>query len=358
MMKIMDYVDVKKIKKYLTNGLLLCQFHPSVPNIVILNYSRKVQFENLWDELTLLCRGLIINIETGKIIARPFLKFFNYEQLKPEEIPLLPFEAYEKMDGSLGILYWLNNNPYIASRGSFASDQANHANDVLYSRYQHVFDKLNKSATYLFEIIYPENRIVVDYGDKDDLVLLAVIDNVTGNDLPLEDIGFEIVMSYDGINDYTLLRTDNDMYREGYIIKFSNGFRMKMKYEEYCRLHSVVTMLSNVIIWEYLSQEKSFDELLDKTPDEYDSFIKKTAEELNNKFRELEYKHITFISDNMLTTPKYSSRKEQAEVILSSKGYNTKILFDMLDGKNYNKVIWSMIRPIFAKPFMNHVEEF
>lgn len=358
MMKIMDYVDVKKIKEYLTNGLLLCQFHPSAPNIVIINYSRKVQFENLWDELTLLCRGLIIDIETGKIIARPFLKFFNYEQLKPEEIPVLPFEAYEKMDGSLGILYWLRDKPYIASRGSFASDQANHANGVLYSRYQHVFDKLNKNATYLFEIIFPENRIVVNYGDKDDLVLLAIIDNVTGDDLPLEDIGFEIVKSYDGINDYKLLRADNDMFREGYIVKFSNGFRMKMKYQEYCRLHSVVTMVSNVTVWEYLSQEKSFDELLDRTPDEFDSFIKRTAEMLNNQFANIEYQHKLFVNEKELISSKFKSRKEQAEVILSSKGYNSKILFDMLDGKKYDRAIWSMIRPKWAKPFMNHAEEF
>lgn len=348
MNKIQSHVDIAMIKKYIDDELLLCQSHPEAP-YVILNYSRKVQFEGLWDELTLLCRGLIININTGEIIARPFIKFFNYEQHKPEEIPVLPFDAYEKMDGSLGILYWLNGLPFIASKGSFQSDQSKHANDVLYSRYVHTFDKLQKDLTYIFEIIYPENRIVVDYKGMDDLVLLAIIDNKTGRDFPLTDIGFPLVKKYDGVQDWSVLRNDNDMQREGYIILFSNGFRMKLKYEEYCRLHSIVTNVSNIVVWENLSQGKSFDELLNRTPDEFDNFVIKTTAELRSKFTEIEVQHLKKSLDLALMR---ITRKEEAGIILNLKGFNSKIIFEMLDGKNYDHVIWRMIRPKFAKPFM------
>lgn len=337
----------------LNEEYVMVQKHPDA-DLYIYNYTRKCQFESLWNEVTLLTRGLILDGDMN-IVARPFIKFFNYEQHKPEEIPVLPFEAYEKMDGSLGILYWNNGSPFMASRGSFQSDQSKHANNVLYSRYQHTFELLNRKATYLFEIIFPSNRIVCDYGDMDDLVLLAIIDNETGIDLPLADIGFPVVKRYDGVQDWSVLRNDNDMQREGYIIKFSNGFRMKLKYEEYCRLHSIVTNVSNLTVWETLSQGKSFDELLDRTPDEFDAFVRSTTEELNGKFTTIDFQH-KMLYDKLISE-NFTNRKEQAAFILKQKGYNSKILFEMLDGKDYSHVIWRMIRPKYLRPFISNVEE-
>lgn len=336
------------LRKMIDEEYVIVQKHPDA-ELYIYNYSRKCQFEKAWNEITLLTRGLILDSEMN-IVARAFKKFFTLEQHQPEDIPNLPFDVYDKMDGSLGILYWLRGMPYIASKGSFQSDQANHANKVFYSRYSDTFDKLNKNATYLFEIIYPENRIVVDYKGMDDLVLLGILDNATGDDLPLEYIGFPVVKKYDGVKDWTTLRDDNDKIKEGYIIRFSNGFRIKLKYEEYCRLHSIVTNVSNVSVWETLSQGKSFEELLDKTPDEFDNFVSRTSEELNGKFTTIEFQHKMIFDD--LMNQNFHTRKEQAEYIFKVKGYNSKIIFEMLDGKNYDHVIWSMVRPKFAKPFM------
>jgi len=336
------------LRKMLDEDYVMVQKHPDA-ELYIYNYTRKAQFEKVWNEITLLTRGLILDGEMN-IVARAFKKFFTLEQHQPEDIPNLPFDVYDKMDGSLGILYWLNGMPYIASKGSFQSDQANHANKVFYSRYTDTFDKLNKKATYLFEIIYPENRIVVDYKGMDDLVLLGILDNATGDDLPLEYIGFPVVKRYDGVKDWSTLRDDNDKIKEGYIIRFSNGFRMKLKYEEYCRLHSIVTNVSNVSVWEYLSQNKSFDELLDKTPDEFDNFVRKTSESLKKDFAEILLAHRSAVIELLNTG--LTTRREHAEYILNLKGFNSKILFEILDGKDPSRVIWSMIRPKFAKPFM------
>jgi len=337
------------LRKMLNEEYIMVQKHPDT-ELFIYNYTRKCQFESKWNEVTLLTRGLILDGEMN-IVARPFIKFFNCEQHKPEEIPNLPFTAFEKMDGSLGILYRLNDQPFMASRGSFQSDQSKHANEVLYSRYAHTFEKLKRNVTYLFEIIFPKNRIVCDYGDMDDLVLLAIIDNSTGQDLPLEDVGFPIVKRYDGVKDWSTLRNDNDMQREGYIVKFSNDFRMKLKYQEYCRLHSIVTNVSNIVVWENLSQGKSFDELLDKTPDEWDKWIRKISDELKNNFKEIEIKHLKKTIEIINKRPSLS-RKDAATIILKLEGYNSKIIFEMMDSKNYDHIIWKMIRPLFAKPFL------
>lgn len=105
----------------------------------------------------LISSGLICDLD-GEIIERPFEKFFNIEEHN-HSLPDLKFEIYEKLDGSLGILYFLEGIPYIASRGSFDSPQAIKATSMLHGQYKNSVSKLNKDKTYLFEIIYPDNNI-------------------------------------------------------------------------------------------------------------------------------------------------------------------------------------------------------
>ena len=75
--------------------LVSVQKHPDAA-LYIYNYSPRVQFEKLWNEVTLQTRGLILDAEMN-IIARPFKKFFNLEEHQPEDIPQMPFDAYEKI---------------------------------------------------------------------------------------------------------------------------------------------------------------------------------------------------------------------------------------------------------------------
>ena len=56
------------LKKYEEDGLLYRQFHQTL-DLDIWNYSEKVQYEGLWDDITLMCRGLVTNSE-GDIVAR------------------------------------------------------------------------------------------------------------------------------------------------------------------------------------------------------------------------------------------------------------------------------------------------
>ena len=62
-----------------------------------------------------------------------------------------------------------------AHRSRLTSEQATRATDLYRRKYTEF--RPNPGLTYLFEIIYPGNRIVVDYGATEDLILLAVIDH-------------------------------------------------------------------------------------------------------------------------------------------------------------------------------------
>lgn len=135
------------LNKYHNEGLLYKQIHPTLP-LTIWNYTEEVQYNNKWDELTLSARGLVTD-EFGTIVARPFKKFFNMEEGK--HTPTQDFEVFEKVDGSLGIVFNYKGEWLIATRGSFTSDQAIKGKEML-DKYP--VEKLDKNKTYLFEIIY------------------------------------------------------------------------------------------------------------------------------------------------------------------------------------------------------------
>ena len=87
---------IEKLEKYYQDGLLSKQTHP-IHDLTIWNYSPKVQYDKLWDDITIQCRGLVTN-SNGDIIARPFKKFFNYEEVSIHDTPDEEFEIFEKMD--------------------------------------------------------------------------------------------------------------------------------------------------------------------------------------------------------------------------------------------------------------------
>lgn len=337
-------INKELFKNMLEQKYVSVQKHPNA-NLFIYNYTQTVQYEKKWNEVTLQTRGLILD-DNMNIIARPITKFFNLSEHTSEEIPDLPFEVYEKLDGSLGIIYFLDNKPFIASRGSFISDQANHANKILYTKYEHIFEKLDRNKTYVVEIIYPSNRIVVDYSGLDDIILLGIIDTKTGNDLPLEDIGLPIVKRYDGINDINELKTLEESNKEGFVVKFNNGFRVKVKFDEYVKLHRIITGVSSIVVWEYLSSGLPFDELLEKVPDEFFNWVKKTKDELQANFDKIKQE----TEDSFWTI---INRKEFAEKAKNDK--HTSLLFTRLASysENLDKQIWNKIKPEFSKPFSN-----
>ena len=336
-----------KLDKLVGEGWLISQVHPTL-DLTIYNYSQKTQYEKMWNEETLSCRGLVLD-SWGNVVARPFKKFFNLSEVEGE-IPDLPFEVFEKMDGSLGIFFWYNGNPIFASRGSFTSDQSKVGWEILKGM---DYKNLKRGVTYLFEIIYPENRIVVDYGDTEKLVLLGAIETSTGEEIPYSGIGenlerFELVRKWANKKSISELAKENDLIREGYVLRFSNGYRVKVKFEEYCRLHKIITNVSNIDIWEKLKDGLPLNEILDKVPDEFYGWVKNTENRLREEFQDTlgDSEKILYSIRKKLGD---SERKVYAEEI--KKNINPGILFNLLDGRNPDQVIWKLVRPKWAKPF-------
>ncbi len=347
------------MNKYISDGLVVKNDHPTYP-ISIYNYSRTCQYENKWDEITKSCRGLILDQE-GNVIAKGFDKFFNMEEHNPEEIPNEPFEVFEKLDGSLGILFWYQGKWMLATKGSFVSEQAIKGREIL-KKYN--FEPIPKGYTTLVEIIYPENRIVCGYGDEESLVVLSMINNSSGKELDYtsllyisDETRMPVVKKYDAVNDYKTLKSLISKDREGYVIRFRNGFRMKIKGEEYVRLHRILTGFSNVDIWEYLKDGKNIDELLDRVPDEFDKWVKTTIRDLrygSYQLRERAGKlHDGFRYGKFGDVDPEPTKKEFAEFVMKQEEVLHAIMFAMWNKNNekVDEIIWKLIKPKYSKPF-------
>ncbi len=327
-------------------GYLTCRPHPA-GNLLIWNYTPKTQFERYWTEETMMCRGLITTTD-GVVVALPLKKFFNYEEHQGP-IPLEPFKVTEKMDGSLAILYFEDGKPAIATRGSFTSEQAIKATQILRDKYSTF--PFSPDYTYLFEIVYPSNRIIVNYGDQEDLILLAVIHTETGQENDIHDPAsmdewpFPVVKHYDGITDITVLTQQEEANREGFVIRFESGLRLKVKFAEYKRLHSIITQVNARVIWDLLRNNQPFDELLDRVPDEFYTWVSTTRQNLLDQFAEIEQR----CREAVEQVKDLPTRREQAAIIIKSP-YSGPI-FRMLDGKDYVEPIWKMLRPQAERPF-------
>lgn len=243
-------------------------------DLFIFNYNTQAIFEARWNFFERVSRGLIINSKTGEIVARAFDKFFNWNEfgtIADKEL----VTVIEKMDGSLGILYRHDGGYKIATRGSFDGEQALWATEFLNANYE--LDNLDTNLTLLFEIIYPENRVVVDYAERQDLVLLAVRNRFTGDYLAFEEVdniatefGFSLpkVYQFDGIKELLNNVRSLDATNEGFVAEFDDGTRYKFKSIEYLKLHKLIVTLSfkNVLS---AMQSGNIEQILDTVPDEF-----------------------------------------------------------------------------------------
>lgn len=338
-MKLQEYLDKDLLLKMIDLGYVNVNKHPDA-DLYILNYSKTCPIDQMWNDVTEKCRGLIVD-SSGEIKARPFRKFYNYEEIEDKSIiPNLPFEVYEKMDGSLGILYWIDGIPYIATKGSFISDQAQIGTAILHAHGYDLFKELDKNITYLFEIITPQDAKIVNYGETEDLFLITGINIETGEEIDIYQYNhlFRTVNMYNNVKSWKNLReTIDGTNREGFVIKFSNNFRVKLKYAEYFELHHILYGLSDNAVFDLVREGKDDDLsiLKDKLPEAQWLRIDNLIQTFKCRYYEIAIRSRTEFRKD------FESRKEAAEYFKTCS--YPSIMFAMLDGRDISQFIWKII---------------
>jgi RNA ligase len=263
--------------------------------LVLYGYTDACTFDRAWDEYTRIARGLILDKETGEIIAKPFPKFFNLGEMEETflvNLPKLPYKAFEKVDGSLGIIFNHNGQWKVATRGSFYSDQAVKGQELLL---KYDLGSIPTGLTLLVEIIYPENKIIVNYGNEEKLVVLGGFSRELGTEILPEvmqfhaqNMGMEMARSYDyTIEQMITLQKTLPKDQEGFVVRFENGLRVKIKGDEYMRIAKLMSSLSPIALWETMKNGKVDTFYLQQLPEELRKDYEPVVEELEKQHRKI-----------------------------------------------------------------------
>jgi len=333
---------------------------------VLYDYSQVCQFRHHWTPETRACRGLVTDM-VGNVLARPFPKFHNvgeHDSPNLPDLPKLPFEVYDKLDGSLIIAYnQPNGTTAMHTRGSFTSSQSLDAENWM--ALHHPYLTIPEGQTWCFEWIGPSNRIVVDYPEND-LVLLGVRDNATGEDLDHEDVDWKgRVVKRFAFDSLEAILAAERAGAEGYVIRFSDGTRAKAKGAEYVRLHRLLTGVTARTIWGLLASGGRLDQIVDQVPDEFYNWVRDTATSLIHAHAEVvaharrEFSAATNeLGLELLTVVGrgLDPERRKAFAAIAAQSDARPYLFAILDGKPIHPMAWQQIKPAADRPFMENDE--
>ncbi|MFG3041000.1 RNA ligase [Streptomyces sp. NPDC048330] len=392
-----DLMPSGELDAALAEGHVTRKRHPRLP-LSIYTYTRACQYAQHWNRATTRCRGLVADDATGRIVALPLPKFFNLSEHaggRPYAPPLPdePFEVYDKVDGSLGVVFHYDDRWHAASKGSFTSEQAAWAQRRLDAADT---SGLTPGVTYLAEILYPRNRIVVNYGDRRDLVLLAAF-GPDGTELPLAEAAASwhpvgsVVRSWPAMSvaELTAL-TESDTLpggaratgtdAEGFVLRFASGLRAKAKLAEYVRLHKVLTGVTERDIWRghgiqrfaavpaarlaqgigcsvaevEASGGKPLDALLEQVPDEFDAWVRaliagfEDAAARRERALDEAYARLAPLADDRAAFARAAAGEPDRGLRAA--------LFLRLDGRPTDLLVWRQIRPEATDPFTRDEE--
>lgn len=362
------------------------------PDFRVVNYTKECTYRKDWNLLTCSARGLVIDLcDSNKpIVAYSMPKFFNLTE-PPASLEAVVshmdknrWKVYEKFDGSCGICFYdaMYRRWVVSTRGSFVSEQALWATKEI-NRYS---EHLDPHITLITEIVYPENRIVVQYPFSG-LVVLCGYHNLTGEYLSperieqlLPDLSGNVIFShkyrtfsYDSIDKLISVAKTLSSDSEGFVVHFENGDKVKIKGEEYCRLHRIVSNVTPLFIWEDTCDllqmffdsgktEQFIEEMHKKRmeiPEEFRNDHDNIMQLLLKRAKDILQTNLDFLEDyrkNNLFVDVLKNRhdrKEWIQYIDSNISQNPKlikaILIQLADGMHCEfrrtYAIWHMIRP-------------
>lgn len=240
------------------------------------NFTREAFYSANWTRQTVLARGLFIDTDNNKIMARSYEKFFRINEVRETEMIALknrlkfPVKAYVKENGFLGIVSYnyKTDDLFVATKSSDKGDCAEYFNKILEPYKENIlkqlryYHEINEDLSLVFECIDVENDPHIIKYEKSTLFLLDAIYNKlnfetvpydklvdfakTKIGCPVKELAYTI-KDYDEFRDLVNRADDEDFkyngnYIEGFVFVDQNGFMTKLKtnyYNFWKRMRSV-----------------------------------------------------------------------------------------------------------------------
>lgn len=337
-----DVFDIDRLEDHVDEGLVSMRTNDD-DSLSIYKYSKAAQVKWEWNDITLFTRGLIVDNKTEEIVGRGFNKFFTYDQLKDLGVDVdldSPGTIMPKEDGSLGIAYYRDGQWNVSTAGSLTSEQSVHATALMRERYGDTTPV--EGHTMCFEIIYPENRIVTDYGDKDELILLGGADQ-NGHWISPEEFDFEgnkVEVSRGTLRDVLSMDDPGDT-TEGHIIVLDSGLMIKHKYDSYLNLHRKATNMTPKKVWQGV-KEQGAESFIGDIPDEFQPEVQKVIDDMMERFQD----NKNMVAKIASEVPE-GTRKDKAIWINQNVDGQWKkmVMTSVLSHGDIDEMIWKKVEP-------------
>jgi RNA ligase len=300
------------------------------------------------------CRGIIFD-KDGKIMSRPFHKFFNVlerEETQTHAIDISqPHVIMEKMDGSMIRPILIDGYLRLATKMgvtevSMQAEEWLAKQSVEYKQW--LYSCIEADVTPIFEWVGPFNQIVLAY-EEADLVLLACRYNVSGEYfMPNEDDAcpFSLVPQYGQINGNLGSYIDRQREaenREGDIIRFADGHMLKVKNDWYVRIHKCVDRIvfdRNIV---NLIINEEVDDVVPMLPQAQADRVRDFVDRFWDAFK---VKEDRLLAERDIARQLYSDNRKRIALefvpTLENKA-DASFIFRMLDGKDIRELMFQHI---------------
>lgn len=293
------------------------------------------------------CRGLILYEPTMTPVCVPFFKFANYGEDYADKLDWNTVHVQEKVDGSL-MKVWFHAGVWHVSTSKNIDAYAALASSCRYGSFGGMFDaaavnvgldieKLSPDYTYMFELVSPYNRIVVEYPETT-LYFLGARNMETLQEEQL-DIGVQKPKNYDlhSLEDCIAAAKELTYNEEGYVAVDANWKRNKIKSPQYIAAshlknngvvnnRMLIEMCKSGEISEFLSYFPEYKENYNDFVEKYQCAILDLTEDALRAWK-------TYIFDAD------RDRSEFGKIISKDKG-NRAFMFALIDGKTNGAIEW------------------
>lgn len=205
------------------------------------------------DPIVCEARGIIIDHNTLDVVCWPFKKFFNIQESYAANINWNTAVVQDKIDGSLIKVWWdWNLNKWRVSTMSTidASEAETSSGTNFYDLFCSAINinqirwyDMSKMNTYLFELVSPDNQIVIHY-PVTRIWHIGTISNITGEDI-ICDIGIGHPAMYplstkDECMEAVKHLNDSGLNKEGFVVVDQDYNRIKIKSPKYLEMHRTI----------------------------------------------------------------------------------------------------------------------
>jgi hypothetical protein len=155
-------MNKEDLRKFVEANPKLVSMKPAGDGIYVLKYSKRVFYDDLWNEYLEECRGTIVDADFN-VVSRPFTKIYNYgiEKLAPVLDPTTVVNAYRKVNGFMVAVTWHNGDILVSTTGSTDSDYVKMARELIdVERYRKVCREWY-NTTFMFECVHRNDPHIV-----------------------------------------------------------------------------------------------------------------------------------------------------------------------------------------------------